>query len=215
MMVAGGVSGKSLWTIGLTVVLLAGVLVVDKPYRLNRFMSHGDRWSETKIDSIGYQTTRSETALAAGGLTGVGFGQGRAKHSLPEPTNDFIMATIGEEIGLVGSLMVMGLLGLIVWRLYHQGVRRVDRFERLFLVGCATWIGVQTVANIVVANGAVPVMGVPLPFFSAGGSSLAALWIAIGAAQAIVMSPNVKVESGSASDSADPQPSMRRAAFLR
>lgn len=195
ILIAAGVSGKSFATVAAVVALVGAAAVVDKPYRLTRILSHNDRWSESKIDSIGFQTTQSETALAMGGVLGKGFGQGRAKYTLPEPTSDFVLATIGEEAGLVGSLAVIGLLGFIVWRLYRQGMERVDRFQKLALVGIACWIAIQTVANVVVANGAIPVMGVPLPFFSAGGSSLLALWLAIGVAQSVVRSPNILVES--------------------
>ena len=200
MIYAAGVSKKTIFTSFAVVLVLAGAMIIDKPYRLTRLMSHGDRWSESKIDSNGFQTTQSETALAMGGVLGKGLGEGRAKHTLPEPTSDFVLATIGEETGLLGSYFVIGLLGLIVWRLYHQGMMRVDRFQKLMLVGMSCWIAVQTVANVVVANGAVPVMGVPLPFFSAGGSSLLALWLAVGVAQSVVSSPNVRVERGGSVD---------------
>lgn len=196
MMWAAGVSKKSFATLGIVLVVLAGALIIDKPYRLTRVASHWDRWSESKIDSIGYQTTQSETALATGGILGKGFGQGRAKYTLPEPTNDFILATIGEETGLIGSLVVIGLLGFVVMRLYNHGMQRIDRFEKLLLVGVSCWIGIQTITNILVANGFLPVMGVPLPFFSAGGSSLFALWLAIGVCQSVISSPNVRVEQG-------------------
>lgn len=196
MLWAAGVSKKSFALLGICAVVFAGAAIVDKPYRLTRLLSHSDRWSENKIDSIGFQTTQSETALAMGGVMGKGFGEGRAKYTLPEPTNDFILATIGEELGLFGSLLVIGLLGFITWRIYSQGMMRVDRFERLTMVGVSVWIGVQTVTNVVVTNGAVPVMGVPLPFFSSGGTSLFALWLGIGVVQAVVSSPNVVVEEG-------------------
>lgn len=211
MLYAAGVSKKSFFTVAAVVVLVGAAAVIDKPYRLTRVLSHADRWSESKIDSIGYQTTQSETALAMGGVLGKGFGQGRAKYTLPEPTSDFVLATIGEEAGLVGSLGVIGLLGFIVWRLYRQGMERVDPFQRLTLVGIASWIGIQSVANVVVANGAIPVMGVPLPFFSAGGSSLWALWLAVGVAQCIVRSPNIRIEQGHPNSELSQEPARRRA----
>jgi cell division protein FtsW len=213
MMWVAGVSKKSFATLGICLVVLAGAAIIDKPYRMTRLMSHTERWSDSKIDSIGFQTTQSETALAMGGVLGKGFGQGRAKYTLPEPTNDFVLATIGEEVGLIGSLVVIGLLGFIVFRIYNHGMQRVDRFEKLFLVGVSCWIGIQTIANILVANGAMPVMGVPLPFFSAGGSSLFALWLAIGVSQAMISSPNVRVEKGGLS--ADESEPVARRAYVR
>jgi len=210
MLWAAGVSRKSFAILGVCLVVLAGAAIIDKPYRMTRLLSHSDRWSDSKIDSIGYQTTQSETALAMGGVLGKGFGQGRAKYTLPEPTSDFVLATIGEEAGLIGSLLVIGLLGFIVFRLYNHGMQRIDRFEKLFLVGVSCWIGIQTIANVLVANGAVPVMGVPLPFFSAGGSSLFALWLAIGVSQAMISSPNVRIEQGGKLVD-EGEPSVRRA----
>ncbi len=210
IMWAAGVSRKSFAILGLCLLVLAGAAIIDKPYRVTRLLSHSDRWSDSKIDSIGFQTTQSETALAMGGVLGKGFGQGRAKYTLPEPTNDFVLATIGEEAGLIGSLAVIGLLGFIVFRLYTHGMQRIDRFEKLFLVGVSCWIGIQTIANVLVANGAVPVMGVPLPFFSAGGSSLFALWLAIGVSQAMISSPNVRIEQGGMQKD-EGEPSVRRA----
>jgi len=196
MLIVAGVSRKSLLTLAAMGGLVVLLLVIKEPYRLERITNHTSRWSESKIESIGFQTTQSETAMASGGLTGVGLGQGRAKHTLPEPTTDFILSTIAEEMGLIGSLFAIALLGAIAWRLYAQGIVRVDRFERLFLLGMACWISVQTVANVIMANGAVAAMGVPLPFFSAGGSSLLALWLGIGMSQSIIMSPNIKIEEG-------------------
>ncbi|MFM9872681.1 MAG: FtsW/RodA/SpoVE family cell cycle protein, partial [Fimbriimonadaceae bacterium] len=195
---------------GICLVVLAGAAIIDKPYRVTRLLSHADRWSDSKIDSIGFQTTQSETALAMGGILGKGFGQGRAKYTLPEPTNDFILATIGEEAGLIGSLVVIGLLGFIVMRLYNHGMQRIDRFEKLMLVGVSCWIGIQTILNVMVANGFLPVMGVPLPFFSAGGSSLFALWLALGVSQSVISSPNVRVEQGGLSVN-EGEPVARRA----
>ncbi|MBX3115351.1 MAG: FtsW/RodA/SpoVE family cell cycle protein [Fimbriimonadaceae bacterium] len=197
MLIVAGVSRKSLFTLAALGGAVVLMLVIKEPYRLERITNHTSRWSENKIESIGFQTTQSETALASGGVIGVGLGQGRAKHTLPEPTTDFILSTIGEEMGLLGSLFAIALLGTISWRLYAQGMTRVSRYERLFMMGMACWISVQTVANVIMANGSVAAMGVPLPFFSAGGSSLLALWMGIGMAQSIIMSPNIRIEEGS------------------
>jgi len=196
MLVVAGVSRRSLFTLAALGGAVVLMLVIKEPYRLERITNHTSRWSENKIESIGFQTTQSETALASGGVIGVGLGQGRAKHTLPEPTTDFIISTIGEEMGLLGSLFAIALLATIAWRLFVQGMARVSRYERLFMIGMACWISVQTVANVIMANGAVAAMGVPLPFFSAGGSSLIALWMGIGMSQSIITSPNIRLEDG-------------------
>lgn len=184
MMVLGGVSRGSLVTLGLGGAMVVGLLVVKEPYRMDRILHHGDRWSAQNVDSIGYQTTQSEAAMAKGGWLGVGIGEGRAKHTLPAPTTDFVMTTVSEEFGLLGTVMVIGLMGGVTFRLVTLGRRSTDPFARLVLGGTATWIGVQACTNIVMCNGTAPPIGVPMPFISAGGSSLMALWMAVGVCQA-------------------------------
>lgn len=195
MLYLGRVSKKSLLTLSTVVIVVLGLLILKEPYRLARLSNHGDRWSEANIESIGYQTTQSEMAFASGGMIGVGLGEGRAKHTLPAPTTDFVLATVGEEFGLIGSLFVIGLLGFITWRLYAASLRREETFGRLVLGGTATWIAVQTVVNVTMVNGHLTAIGVPLPFFSYGGSSLLAMWAAIGLCQAVNASPEVVKEA--------------------
>ena len=129
------------------------------------------------------------------GMIGVGLGEGRAKHTLPAPTTDFILATVGEEFGLVGSLAVIGLLGIITYRLYRTGASHKDMFAKLVLTGTATWIGVQTVVNVMMVNGHFASIGVPLPFFSYGGTSLLAIWMAIGISQSVATITPKEAES--------------------
>jgi cell division protein FtsW len=186
MLVLGGVSRGSLLTLVSLGVLAVGLLVVLEPYRMERILHHGDRWSAENIEGIGYQTTQSEAAMASGGVFGVGLGEGRAKHTLPAPTTDFVMATVAEEAGLVGALTVTVLMGGIVWRMMVLARRTDDRFGKLVIGGVATWVGVQACTNVMMTNGFVPPIGVPMPFVSAGGSSLMALWMALGACQSVL-----------------------------
>ncbi|MBX7134984.1 MAG: FtsW/RodA/SpoVE family cell cycle protein [Fimbriimonadaceae bacterium] len=183
MMVFGNVSWKSI--LALAVVGGVGIFAMIKaePYRLDRIVNHAQRWQPDHVDDTGYQTTQSETAMASGGVTGVGIGAGRAKHMLPAATTDFILATIGEELGLIGSLGVLGLLGWITFRLVSLARKASSPFAQLVLAGTATWIGVQTCTNMMMANGLLPAIGIPLPFISSGGSSLLALWIGVGLCQ--------------------------------
>lgn len=180
MMIVGGVSWKSILLMGVIGSAFAGYMVIDKPYRLERFINHSSRWSERNIEDIGYQTTQSEMAMASGGMIGHGLGEGRAKHTLPAPTTDFIIATVAEEFGLVGSLVILGLMGVISLRLAFLSLSRRETFDRLVLLGVAVWIGIQTAINYMMANGTLPPIGLPLAFFSYGGSSLLAVWAAIG-----------------------------------
>lgn len=191
MMVLGGVTWKSISTMALCGIALVGFLLMNQGYRMERITSHADRWSSQNLETIGYQTTQSEMAQAAGGLIGVGIGEGRAKHKLPAPTTDFILATIGEEFGLIGSLVVIGVLAALTFRLLQLGLARSDSFGRLVLCGCALWIGVQSATNVMMANGYAPPIGIPLPFFSYGGSSLLSLWAAIGVCQSIISQPAI------------------------
>lgn len=175
-----GVTRKSLLILAAASVVLVSLAVVEQPYRLERLTTHAARWEPENVRGKGYQTVISETALARGGIFGVGLGEGAAKHRLPAPTTDFVLTTVGEEFGLVGSLFVVALLGMVCWRLFWLAARAPDRFGRLALVGIGVWVGVQTCTNVLMVNGSLPPIGIPLPFISAGGSSLLALWMAVG-----------------------------------
>jgi cell division protein FtsW len=182
ILAVAGVSRKSFALLALLFALGAGAAIVDEPYRLERFRVHAERWeAENRMDG-GYQTIVSETALARGGLFGVGIGNGIAKHKLPAPTTDFVLATVGEEFGLVGVMLVVGLLAFVTWRLFWLAARAPDAFGRLALFGLGVWVGVQTCVSVLMANGTLPPIGIPLPFVSYGGSSLVALWMGVGLA---------------------------------
>ena len=193
MMFLGGISKKSILTISILGLLGVGFLVTLEPYRIERILSHGARWTPEQLDDMGYQTTQSETAMAGGGLVGVGIGSGRAKHMLPAATTDFIMATIGEEFGLIGALAILAIIGWITVRIIRQAMSIGDRFAQLFLYGTAAWIGIQTCVNMMMVNGTLPAIGIPLPFISSGGSSLLALWAALGICQSFI-SNKIKLE---------------------
>jgi len=197
---AGGVTKRSLgWCVALAVAAI--FLVVQlQPYRLERISKHFDRWSPSNVDGITYQTVQSELAMASGGLIGVGMGSGRAKHVMPAATTDFIASTVGEEFGFFGWIIVTGVLGGLTWRLVLRAQKAPTKFGQLVLLGTGAWIGGQTVVNLMMANGTAPAIGIPLPFVSSGGSSLLALWIAMGISQAAVAPARVKEEAPIASD---------------
>ncbi|MCB8933576.1 MAG: FtsW/RodA/SpoVE family cell cycle protein [Fimbriimonadaceae bacterium] len=193
MFVAGGASRKTLLVGGLLAVVGVGVLVAQQPYRIDRILVHRDRWSAKNLDDTAYQTVQSEMAMATGGLVGVGIGAGRAKHVLPAATTDFVTATVFEEFGLAGALAVIALIGAFVMRLLVLAPRAATPFGSLVLVGVASWIGIQSCVNIMMANGMLPAIGIPLPFVSSGGSSLVALWLAVGICQSM-LAPQVAKE---------------------
>lgn len=194
LLIPGRVSRRSL-LLGVAGMAMAGTfLVLRQPYRIERFINHPHRWEKGVSDDAGYQTTQSEQGMADGGVTGVGIGRGRAKYFLPATTTDFIMATVAEETGLWGSLGVLALLGAITARLYALALKAPTEFGRLTLYGICAWFGVQTSTNVMMANGFLPAIGIPLPFFSSGGSSLIALWAAVGVSQSACLAPSVRRE---------------------
>jgi cell division protein FtsW len=176
------VAGTPLPTMSL---LLAGsslvslVFAFSAPYRRARLTAFLSPWSDP--GNTGYQIAQSLIGQASGGLTGVGLGASRAKWGfLPNAHTDFIFAIIGEEVGLLGSLLVVGLfVGFAVLGV-RAAVRAPDRFGTLLAAGITAWIVGQAVVNIGAVVGVLPVTGVPLPFVSFGGSSLVITMAATG-----------------------------------
>jgi len=129
----------------------------------------------------GFQLLQSRIGLASGGLWGNGPGNSRAKWGyLPEADTDFIMAVIGEELGLVGSMVVLGAFAVFMFAGIRIALRCRSRFGRLAGLGITTWIGVQALINIGVTVGTLPTKGITLPFVSYGGSSLMMCLLAVG-----------------------------------
>ncbi len=195
MMILGGVSRKSLMIAAALACLGVIIMVKQEPYRLERITNHAHRWEAGTMDDTGYQTVQSELAQASGGILGTGVGSGRAKHVEPAATTDFILATIGEEFGLFGVLIVIAVMGALVLRLLALAAKAPTKFGSLVLSGTAAWIGIQAAVNIMMANGTLPAIGIPLPFISSGGSSLLALWMAMGLCQSVIAPQTAEEES--------------------
>lgn len=139
------------------------------------FSSECDRLNEC------YQTTRGMYGLASGGWTGLGLGESREKWSyLPEAHNDFIFAILGEELGLLGTLLVLGLFGVLAVATTRVVRRSPDPFVQVAAAAIGAWVLGQAMVNIAVVIGLLPVIGVPLPLVSAGGSALITTMVAIG-----------------------------------
>jgi cell division protein FtsW len=158
--------------------VLASGLALWAPYRRARILAFLDPWADYR--TTGYQNIQALVGLASGGITGTGLGESRAKWGfLPYAHTDFIFAIIGEELGLVGALLVVALfVGLCV--LGARAARLApDRFGMLLAAGVTVWFGTQAFVNIGAVIGILPITGVPLPFISYGGSSL--LFSMIGA----------------------------------
>lgn len=193
MLIAGGVRWKSIGVIAACLGIAAFGFVLSQPYRLTRLTNHGSQWSASKIDGPGFQQLQAKVSMAYGGLLGVGPGNGRAKHVIPAPTTDFVMTTVAEEFGFLGVVVVVGILGLLCWRLIILGQGVSSTFASLVLIGIAAWLAVQGCTNLLQANDTLPAIGIPFPFISSGGSSLSILWIAVGTVQA-VLRPEMKKE---------------------
>ncbi len=162
--------------LGVTAFLL---LILIKPYAFQRMFSF--LHSNQNLQGAGYQLLQSKIGLGAGGLTGLGFGNSREKWGLlPNPHTDFIFAILGEELGLIGTLLV---IGLFVWFLV-SAMRIAQRAStpayHLIAVGITVWIVLEAVINIASVVGLWAVTGVPLPFFSYGGTALITELAAVG-----------------------------------
>ncbi|MFD5820961.1 putative lipid II flippase FtsW [Nesterenkonia xinjiangensis] len=128
-----------------------------------------------------HQSQQGIYALATGGFWGVGLGQSRQKwHYIPEVENDFILTILGEELGLLGTLVVLLLFGALILGIFRVATNTTDRFARLACMGIAAWLVGQAFINIGMVTGLLPVIGVPLPFISYGGSALTCALLAVG-----------------------------------
>ena len=157
------------------------LLIVAEPYRLSRLTAFLNPW-ENALEE-GYQLIQSLYALGSGGFFGVGIFNSRQKYLfLPFAESDFIFSVIGEELGLAGALCVIAVYVFIVGRIIVAAQKAPDREGSYLAGGIAAVIAVQTVVNIAVVTGSIPPTGVPLPFVSAGSSSLIAFCAAVGMA---------------------------------
>lgn len=150
---------------------LGATFILVEPYRMRRLLSFTNPWNDSQGD--GYQLVQSLLALGSGGLTGVGIGQSRQKcFYIPEPHNDFIFSVIGEELGFIGCAFVIVLFLLFLWRGVIAASKSKDMYGSLLATGITSVVVIQSIINIAVVTGSMPVTGVPLPFISYGGSSL-------------------------------------------
>lgn len=174
-----GAKMKHVLGIFLVTFLLVAFLAVLSPYRWGRIQAFLNPSENTQ--GVAYQLMQSRIAIGAGGITGVGFGRSIQKSGyLPEPTTDSIFAVMSEELGLIGAYAAIGLLFALVLVLFRIAKKTVDDFGRLFVLGTAVWIFFQTAINVGGLVGIMPMTGLPLPFFSAGGTSLAMILAALG-----------------------------------
>jgi cell division protein FtsW len=183
------VSGVLIFAAGLSYTYLTGLaavvvptivgLIVTSEYRWERVKAWLDPWHDPQ--DAGFQIIQSLLAVGTGGLTGRGFMRGLQKNGfLPEPQTDFIFAVISEEFGLIGALVVLTAFLVIAWRGYLVATRMPDRFGAFLALGLTTLIVAQALINMSVVLGILPNKGLPLPFISAGGSSMLISMLGMG-----------------------------------
>lgn len=172
---------KLSWLVGsvLLGIPFAWTAIAHSPYRAKRLAAFWDPWADRK--GSGYQVVESLMSIGSGGWTGLGLGDGRQKlFFLPEAHTDFIFAIIGEELGLLGVAVVVGLFGVIIWRGVRAALRSPEPFGTYLALGITALFAFQAIINMGVAMGMLPTKGLTLPFISYGGSSLITLMGAAG-----------------------------------
>ena len=174
-----GVPGPPLAGVGLVGLAGAAWGTLGTDYRRARLLAFLDPWADPA--STGYQTIQSQVSFGSGSWFGVGLGEGRQKWGfLPEAHTDFIYAIIGEELGLFGALVVVGLFCLLAFIGLRTAALAADTFGRLLATGITTWFSVQAFVNLGAVIGILPITGVPLPFISFGSSAMLANMAAAG-----------------------------------
>jgi len=157
--------------LSLLFVPLGGMLLFSKAHRVRRLMAFLNPLADPS--GSGYQVIAAQSAFISGGFWGRGLGKGVKKlGGLPEAHSDFIYAVVGEETGFLGALFVLLLFLVLAWRGYSLAMKGKDSFTRYLAFGITSTITLQALLNIAVVTGLVPATGIPLPFFSSGGSSM-------------------------------------------
>ena len=160
-------------------VVALGIFILAEPFRINRILSFAN--PEQDIKDGNWQAAQSLYAIGSGGLFGRGLGQSREKYSwLPEAQNDFIFSVLCEELGLVGAVIVLGMFIFFIYRGYKIALTCKDMYGSLIATGITSVFAIQILVNIAVVTCTMPVTGMPLPFFSYGGTALCINLCAMG-----------------------------------
>ncbi|AKN70559.1 rod shape-determining protein RodA [Streptomyces sp. PBH53] len=188
VLLASGASNR--WVFGL---LTAGVIgciaiwqlhILDE-YQLNRFAAFAN--PELDPAGVGYNTNQARIAIGSGGLTGAGLfhGSQTTGQFVPEQQTDFVFTVAGEELGFLGAGFIIFLLGVVLWRACRIARDSTELYGTTVAAGIVAWFAFQSFENIGMTLGIMPVTGLPLPFVSYGGSSMFAVWVAVGLLQSI------------------------------
>lgn len=179
MVLAAGAKWRHLGIMGAAGAVVAAYYAWSEPYRRERLLSFRDPFA--KLSDEGYQLSQSLLAFGSGGLFGMGLGKGRQKFGfLPYPESDFIFAVVGEDMGLMGCLAVLMLFLAFIFFGLRVAINCPDKFGALLACGITLMIGIQAFMNVAVVTGLMPTTGLPLPFFSAGGTSISIFMGAVG-----------------------------------
>ncbi|MGW0082925.1 rod shape-determining protein RodA [Streptomyces sp. NPDC003393] len=188
VLLASGASNR--WVFGLLITGTLGCVaiwqlhVLDE-YQINRFAA----FANPSLDpaGVGYNTNQARIAIGSGGLTGAGLfhGSQTTGQFVPEQQTDFVFTVAGEELGFVGAGLIILLLGVVLWRACRIARETTELYGTVVAAGIVAWFAFQAFENIGMTLGIMPVTGLPLPFVSYGGSSMFAVWVAIGLLQSI------------------------------
>ncbi|MFF5255292.1 rod shape-determining protein RodA [Streptomyces leeuwenhoekii] len=173
---AGAVGAVAVWQLG----------ILDE-YQINRFAAFAN--PELDPAGVGYNTNQARIAIGSGGLTGSGLfhGSQTTGQFVPEQQTDFVFTVAGEELGFLGAGFIILLLGVVLWRACRIARETSDLYGTIVAAGIVAWFAFQAFENIGMTLGIMPVTGLPLPFVSYGGSSMFAVWIAVGLLQSITV----------------------------
>ncbi|WP_137989324.1 rod shape-determining protein RodA [Streptomyces vilmorinianum] len=188
VLLASGASNR--WVLGLigagvTGAVMVAVLGLLDEYQINRFAAFAN--PELDPAGVGYNTNQARIAIGSGGLTGTGLFKGSQTTGqfVPEQQTDFVFTVAGEELGFLGAGLILVLLGVVLWRACRIARETTELYGTIVAAGIIAWFAFQSFENIGMTLGIMPVAGLPLPFVSYGGSSMFAVWVAIGLLQSI------------------------------
>ncbi|MFE4969072.1 rod shape-determining protein RodA [Streptomyces sp. NPDC056660] len=188
VLLASGASNR--WVFGLLATGLLGAIAVWQlhildEYQINRFAAFAN--PDLDPAGVGYNTNQARIAIGSGGLTGAGLfhGSQTTGQFVPEQQTDFVFTVAGEELGFAGAGLIIVLLGVVLWRACRIARETTELYGTVVAAGIVAWFAFQAFENIGMTLGIMPVTGLPLPFVSYGGSSMFAVWVAVGLLQSI------------------------------
>lgn len=179
MMIMAGCKIKHFIGVGTVIVPILTYIVASSEYRRERVVTFLNPWKYATDE--GWQVIQSLYAIGSGGLFGVGLGDSKQKFLyIPEPHNDFIFSILGEELGFIGCAIVIILFAIFIWRGIVIAMKAPDMFGSLVAIGIVAQVAIQVIINIAVVTSSMPATGMPLPFFSYGGTALFFLLCEVG-----------------------------------